>query len=143
MKLIYLAAPYTSSSQQTQIDRVERASRVAASLMEDGLVVYSPITHGHHIQPHFTQPHSHDWWMEQCLPILRRCDALLVLTIPGWQQSKGVGEEILAARGSRLPVYYITEGSPVHFLLPSEMGAPPEVTEVPVLDFLRARFNRS
>ena len=65
MAKIYLACPYTHPDEVTRNTRVEFASIIAAKLMCEGHVVFSPITHGHHIADHLppAKLHSHEFWM--------------------------------------------------------------------------------
>lgn len=107
--IIYLACPYTHSDPTIQRDRVELASMVAAKLMSDGAIVYSPITHGHAIAQHLAPAVSrrHDFWMEQCLPFLAMAKELIILPMPGWRLSKGVNQELVEFRKTGLPVLFV------------------------------------
>ena len=109
-KLIYLACPYTSPDETTRRDRVEAASWFAADLMaKHDFAVFSPITHGHqvydHLPPKLGQDHS--YWMRQCLPMLRRCDELILIPLPGWQASRGVEIELDFAASAHIPIGFI------------------------------------
>lgn len=98
--LVYLAAPYTDPDPVLRKSRVELANIAAAKLMQEGLVVFSPITHGHSIADHL--PPSvlcdHDFWMRQCLPMVERADLLVILPLYDWQHSAGIAKEIFHAR---------------------------------------------
>ena len=93
---IYLACPYTAPDEETRNFRQRAASRIAASLMQTGVVVFSPITHGHQVAEFLPEAllHSHDFWMVQCLPILKHCNVLVILPLPGWRDSQGLKEEL-------------------------------------------------
>lgn len=113
---IYLACPYTADTPAVQAFREAQASRATAHLLIHfahscpGVVVFSPITHGHAIAPFLPAPlrDSHDFWIKQCLPMLEVLDAeLYVLCLPGWRQSKGVSIEILAAQELGRPIQYL------------------------------------
>ena len=110
---IYLASPYYHHDPRVRSDRVELASMTAARLMEQGFVVYSPITHGHNLADHLlpANAHSHDFWMRQSIAMLQACDRLCVLPTPGWQESKGLREELQCAEFSAMPVYVVKQSS--------------------------------
>lgn len=99
-KFIYLATPYTHSDPVTRYSRAELASLAAAELMQAGLEVFSPITHGHAIAYHLPSSvaHDHDFWMRQCLPMVERADLLVILPLYDWQHSAGIAKEIFHAR---------------------------------------------
>lgn len=103
--MIYLASPYTHADPKIRAARHVAICKVAAYLMEQlDLVVYSPIAHSHPIEAHLRSPKSHEWWMRQCIGMLRKSDALYVCKLPGWEDSKGVGIEICHARRLDLPL---------------------------------------
>jgi len=112
IKLIYLAAPYTDPIPGIRIARTAAATHVAAQIIEKyGYSVFSPITHGHELAQYLPPDiHSHEFWMGQCLPVLRKCNELWVLQLEGWGRSSGVAEEIAMATEWRIPIRYITPG---------------------------------
>jgi len=72
--------------------------------MEDGHIVFSPISHSHSIGVH-----RNDWefWKKQDFAWLDLCDELLVLKNEEWEQSIGVQQEIQFAEDRCIPVRYI------------------------------------
>ena len=122
MQKIYLASPYSSPDEATRNDRVELASIIAARLMEEGYVVFSPITHGHRVADHLhhSNAHSHEFWMKQCLPMLEACDWLIVLPIEGWRESRGIAEEMAFAKTNRIPTFIWQTADPQFELLDDE-----------------------
>ena len=106
--MIYLAVPYSHPSPQVRHERFEAINRYAAYLMQQGLAVFSPISHSHPIEEHFKETKTWDFWQIQDLPILRICTSLHVLCIPGWENSVGVAGEIKAADELSIPVVFIT-----------------------------------
>lgn len=104
--MIYLASPYSHPDPQVRESRHVAACKAAAYLMEQlDLVVYSPIAHSHPIEQHLRRAKPHEWWMRQCVAMLRRCEALYVLQLDGWEDSKGVGIEIHHARTLQMPIF--------------------------------------
>lgn len=94
--LWYLATPYTSPDAAVRDQRAQLATRMAAQLLCAGLNVYSPIA-AHHpaslYMPDAEQP-DHAGWMTICYEMLDRCDGLIVSTMDGYWESKGVRLEI-------------------------------------------------
>jgi nucleoside 2-deoxyribosyltransferase len=112
--LIYLASPYSSDNPAVMENRHAAACTAAASFMAGGLVVFSPIAHTHILSrslPSFLR-NDHEFWMDQDLSILKKCDALAVLCLPGWEDSRGVKEELAFAKKQHLPTFLINPPSP-------------------------------
>jgi hypothetical protein len=107
--LIYLACPYFDPDPVVRNKRYNCATEVAVKLMENGLNVFSPLSHSIPIDRLLTikENKRHDFWMEQDLKILKKCDLLLVLNINGLDNSRGVREEIEAAIENKIPYHYI------------------------------------
>lgn len=109
-RMIYLASPFWHESEEVRLLRVNLVRKAAAELMEKGYVVYSPIAHCIDISKHLysANRHSHEFWMKQDLPILQRCDALWVLMLDGWRQSRGLQAEIHFATDRSIPTVFTT-----------------------------------
>ena len=108
MGLIYLASAYSHPDPEVRLMRYWAAVKKAAELMKAGENIFSPIAHTHEIGLILGDSVDHSFWMAQDKEILRRCDKLLVLLLPGWSESKGVAEEIEFARSIGIPVEYET-----------------------------------
>ena len=104
--LTYLASPYSHADEDVREARFHMACRAAAQLMQTS-EVFCPIAHSHPIELKMNGRPDHDFWMRQDIAILRKCDRLVVLCLPGWDQSKGVNEEIHLAHRLGLPVEYM------------------------------------
>lgn len=107
MKLIYLTCPYTHDDPEIRKLRVLVATQAAARIMEvSEAMVFSPLTHNHSIMEVYPLVPGHDFWMPRDLRILRVCDELAVLMLSGCTESKGVAEEVSAAKAVGIPVRY-------------------------------------
>lgn len=109
-KIIYLAVPYTWNPDKA----FEIANKMAAKLMKEGHIVFSPISHSHPVADYLDSSlrTSQKFWMYQDLPILERCDELWVIEMGENGQklisnSKGCISEIKKAKDLRKPVRYI------------------------------------
>ena len=108
-KIIYLAIPYTWNPEKS----FEIANKVAAKLMNEGNVIFSPISHSHPIAD-YLDPElktSQEFWMRQDLPIISKCDELLLIVIEenGIQlinESKGCQSEIKKIKELNKPINY-------------------------------------
>lgn len=105
--MIYLASPYSHPSRNIQEARFEGVERMTALLMDRGLFVYSPIVHCHVLALKYSMPTDAGYWKAYNFNTLRRCDALYILTLDGWQQSKGVEMELWFAKQCGLPCHTV------------------------------------
>jgi len=105
-KLVYLAIPYTWNKKVS----FEIANKVSAILMESGYNVFSPISHSHNIDYYISIKTDFNFWMEQDLCILDKCDKLVVVRINGAygdeliKNSPGCQKEINLAKKLNLPI---------------------------------------
>lgn len=89
---VYLGSPY-SKYEAGHAAAARVAADAAAYLMRRGLVIYSPIAHGHAVAAHGL-PLDWGFWKAQCQPLIDAAAALIVLTMDGWQESVGLQYEI-------------------------------------------------
>ena len=106
--MIYLACPYTHADPAIRRQRFDDVNRLAARLVVEGELVFSPISHSHAITE-AGAPMDWEFWQRFDLWMLARCDSLLVYCLDGWDVSVGVRAEVQAAKAA---------GKPVRFHLP-------------------------
>ena len=94
MKKLYLACPYTHNYSDIENERCLLATKKAAELMNQGYIVFSPLTHSVPIDDFFDDFKSYDFWLAQDFPFIEWCDILYILQLPGYRKSKGVQDEI-------------------------------------------------
>ena len=100
--LIYLASPFAHPSAEVREARLEAVRYVCGKMIDEGRIVLSPLVYaGELAQRGFHAPQG---WYAWDLQFLARADELLVLQLPGWQESKGVLVEIAAAQARNLPI---------------------------------------
>ncbi|WP_242221762.1 DUF1937 family protein [Shinella zoogloeoides] len=113
---IYLGSPY--SKYEAGHDAAARVvADAAASLMRRGLVIYSPIAHGHAVAAHGL-PLEWDFWKAQCQPLIDGASGLIVLTMDGWQESVGLQYEIEEFVRTGRPILHVSPA----WLVASEVG---------------------
>lgn len=105
--LIYLATPYSHAEAEIRNHRFLEVNRVAASLMREGLHIYSPISHTHPIAMAGEMPKEWEFWQEYCLTMLQSCSKMVVLMQDGWRESVGVQAEINIARKTGMPIEFM------------------------------------
>lgn len=123
-RVIYLASPYSHKNERIQDARFCAAKEATWLLMKNGLMVYSPIVHGHtvaHLQTN-CEPlvWTHQQWLDLDLEIVKRFDEVWVLCLPGWEKSKGVQMELDFAKELGKPIVFLDAKSYCH---PSTMSA--------------------
>jgi hypothetical protein len=105
--LIYLASPYSHPDTEVMEERFNQSRLFAARAVKAGHNVYSPIVHSHMLAQALELPRTWDFWKAHDIPMLLRCDVLWVLALPGWKISRGVTEEIQAAKDKPIVFYSI------------------------------------
>lgn len=103
-RVIYLASPYTHADPAVMQERFEQACRAAGALMNMGHVTFSPIAHTHPIAQFCELPVEWEFWRRQDFELLDHASKLVVLMLPGWQESRGVAAERERAEYLRIPV---------------------------------------
>ena len=102
---VYLGSPY--SLYPDHDEAAEIVADAAAGLMAQGLVVYSPIAHGHYVSQQGELPTSWEFWKAQCQPLIDAASALAVLQMEGWGKSVGLQYEIGEFRRAGKPVVFL------------------------------------
>ncbi len=107
----YLATPYAKFP--GGIDAAFReAACLAAKLLRAGYVVYAPIVHTHPVAVHGgIDPLDHSIWIAFDEAMMGACDALLVATLPTWNESRGIRIEIAHFERAGKPVYLLDPDS--------------------------------
>ena len=106
---IYLLCPYTHPEPWMREHRATWADYAAAYLMHFGNTVFSPISHSHRIGKILKNSVDCDYWLEQCLEYIDWADCGYILTIDGWDQSKGVKIEEKAFKDKGKNVYLLDQ----------------------------------
>ena len=101
---IYLASPYSHALAEVREQRFQEALRASAWLMNKGEIVFSPIAHSHPIAVNHSLPLGWEFWERMDTVFVARSSGVIVLTIEGWDTSKGVQAEIAIAKQAGLPV---------------------------------------
>jgi len=104
-RVIYLACPYSSTDAELREHRFLIACRLAARLMDQGHVVFSPISHSHPISKYLGNSNDSEFYVRQDMEFLPHCTELRVADMGGWMLSKGVEREVAEAKMRGIPCY--------------------------------------
>lgn len=107
MSYYYLASPYSHPDGEVREGRYLRAQRALEYLLANKMWAYSPIVHCHPLAKRFSMPKDAKFWEEYNHVMIDHCDSILVLQIPGWEESIGVAEEMAYARWKKLVCNYM------------------------------------
>lgn len=108
--LLYLATPYTRHALGKDTAYLESSTILARLLIDEGLPVYSPITHWHDASTtHYMLNIQDEDWLNINRPMMNVCGAMVVPDFDDWQTSKGIAEEIAEFRENRKPAYLIDQ----------------------------------
>ena len=103
--MIYVASPYSHPDAAVRTARYDAARRHAARLVREGRLAYSPIVHSHPLAE-LGLPGDWSFWAEHNRRMLSACREVVVLALPGWQESRGVAAEVAIASELGLPVRF-------------------------------------
>lgn len=107
--MIYLASPYSHPDPDTRAARYDAALRATVALFGHGRVVYSPIVYSH---PLFVAgvgaTGRYDEWEALDRRMIEACDFLWVLTLEGWQESRGICAEVAYASELNKPMRHVS-----------------------------------
>jgi hypothetical protein len=111
--MIYLACPYSHHDESVRDQRFLAACRATAELIREGHTVFAPVLIGHSLANEGL-PGDWEFWEPHDREQLEQASAVVVLMLPGWEESVGVQAEIEIARNLGLPIV---------FMPPSQSGA--------------------
>jgi hypothetical protein len=106
--VIYIASPYTHESKYIREERFKSVSYYTYLQIKEGKVVFSPITYGHTLTYFGDLPTDWEFWEKLCISFLDKCNELHILTLEGWEESRGIKMEIEYAKKKGIPIKYIT-----------------------------------
>jgi hypothetical protein len=105
---IYLAVPYTHDDEDVVESRFETVTIKAGELLNEGHLVFSPITLCHPIAKRCSIPGNWEFWEEFDRNFIEWADEIWILMLDGWEESIGVNAEIKIANELGKLVRYVT-----------------------------------
>lgn len=105
---VYLASPYSSPDPAIRHQRFIAACEAGIRLFDMGISAFIPVVQSHPIAERMGDRHAdHAYWMAVDLPLLAKAAKLIVLTLDGWRESRGVADKIEFAKDRGIPVEYM------------------------------------
>jgi hypothetical protein len=105
--MIYLASPYSDPSRRVREERFKKVCRAAAIILKRDGLVFCPIAHSHPIAEIGRLDLDWEAWERFDRFMIDACGVVYVLTLSGWESSKGIKAETFYAKSLGLPVYYV------------------------------------
>jgi len=116
----YLATPYTKYESGLQI-AFFHACDAAGELLKRGVHCYSPIAHTHPVAIYGgLNPLDHETVMALDAHFMDAAAGLLIVKMPGWDESRGIAIEIDVFKAAGKPVQYLDW--PVLAVAPNSTG---------------------
>lgn len=114
-EIIYVGGPYSNnapasngpSSAAKRIARFNAVTELARQLIEQGNFVYSPLTMTHPIDVRMKHDPGSDYWVDFDEAFMQHCSSMIVLMLPGWDESSGLKREIAYFKARELPIEFI------------------------------------
>jgi len=112
--MIIVGGSYSHKDDSVKKARIQIIANACIKLMADGKtnLAVSPLLYGLTLIDYTEKDgvklsDSYKFWQEFCLGFVRAGDEFNVLDMEGWEQSKGLADEIKEAKKLNIPVYLI------------------------------------
>jgi hypothetical protein len=105
--LIYVACPYSDSDIQVVKTRIDSVTKYLAVLAARRQIAFSPLLMHYCLDSGVELPKDYEFWCNHSLTLLGKSDIMHVLTLPGWDLSIGVLDEIEFAEKNGIPIEYV------------------------------------
>jgi len=105
--MYYIASPFTSTDIARELNRYEIALRTTWNFMNNKINCFSPIIYGFGFYRAGLTKGDYITWLNTNRMWMFKSDGLIVLQLAGWQQSKGVLNEIDYFLKRNKPVLYL------------------------------------
>lgn len=104
--MIYVASPFTSPLLTVQEERLMAIRQFTALCIAEGFPAFSPIVYFYPIAKGLQLPEDANYWHDINMAFLRKSEAIFVLRLTGWDQSRGVQVELKIAKALAIPVVH-------------------------------------
>jgi len=107
LELEYLGTPYSNANDYLINFRAEMVDIIAHDLTMKGRAIYSPISSWHQIACKFEMSKTFEFWEKMNLSFLCKCKQLIVVMLPGYEESIGLRGEIEFAIQNDIPIEFL------------------------------------
>jgi hypothetical protein len=113
-RIVYLACPYSHADASVRRKRYELATAAAATLVKQGVIVFSPITMTHPLDVALAGETSlgSEFWVKFDEAFMDVCYEMIILKVDGWEESSGIRREM---------DFFEQEGKPISYMALSEV----------------------
>jgi hypothetical protein len=101
IKLIYIAGPFSAKTREGVEANILRAAELGVEVAKLGACPWVP--HANTALPAYEHVQPYEFWIEATELQRQKCDALL--TLDGWETSRGARKEVNAATEQGQPVF--------------------------------------
>ena len=101
---VFVISPYTDDDLEVIAHRVKEAERYVASLVRQGVVVYSTIAAMDHIVKTYQLPSDYPFWQKHCEQMISCSSKVHILMLDGYDESTGVADELQIAVSMGKPI---------------------------------------
>ena len=106
-ELVYLACPYTHEDPKITQLRYAVSVHIAGHLFKQGIMVFAASMHNAFLGTMTGLGDQFSTWQPFNHAMIERADKLMVVTMEGWELSKGVQDQIQYAKSLNKPVEMI------------------------------------
>lgn len=109
MRLIYLAGPYSDTDESVRQQRVDAYAETVAHFLgtTENLFIFSPILYHAPLADKYNLSRDFSFWAQRDFFMIRQSSAMWVLTLPGWEDSFGVSQEMEFAESIGRDILYV------------------------------------
>lgn len=103
--MVYVATPYSRYKYGLGCAAYDACRHAEYLVRELGLSAWSPIVHGHQLSLwDKLPPRDHLLWMKINAPLMEASASCVVVKLEGWQDSRGIAEEVAYFQAAGKPV---------------------------------------
>lgn len=118
--MIYLGSPYSDPDPAVRAWRYQQASALwhhyftaCSNRTTVSTVIFSPIVYAHPVAVRHKMPTEFAFWARYCRRMLGLSSDLWVCQLDGWEDSRGLKDEVDMAKMLGIPVTYLNEAQAI------------------------------